>query len=182
MEKQRIEAISPPYDELIQKDFDSIMPSGIPPLNIFRTVARNPRVLHRMISGGLLDKGSISIEEREIVILRSCARCRAEYEWGVHVAAYAAKANLSQEQIEDTCKLLTNKELWTPHQQALLELVDQLHDNNTCDDRLWGVLSKEYREEQLIELIMLTGLYHAVSFLVNGLKLTREPFASEFPA
>ena len=70
MTSQRIQPVNPPYDESVQKDFDIIMPTGVPPLNIFRTMANNPRVLHRMIVGGLLDKGSISIQEREIIILR----------------------------------------------------------------------------------------------------------------
>jgi alkylhydroperoxidase family enzyme len=181
MNEQRIKAVVPPYQDSVQKDFDTIMPPGMPPLNIFRTVAANPRVLHRMISGGLLDKGSISLQEREIVILRSCARCKAEYEWGVHVAGFSAKAKLSQEQLADTIPDKPNPSLWSARQLILLNLVDQLHGTGSCDDQLWNGLCREFKEDQIIELIMLTGLYHAVSFLVNGLKLTNEPFAPRFP-
>ena len=39
-----------------------------------------------MMAGSLLDRGSISMRNRELMILRICARCGAEYEWGVHVA------------------------------------------------------------------------------------------------
>src|SRR5258708_5056129 len=90
----RIQPLDPPYAEGVQANFDRIM-RGLPPLALFRTVAKNPRVLSRMIAGGLLDRGSISLRLRELMILRTTALCGAEYEWGVHVAAYGAKAGWS---------------------------------------------------------------------------------------
>jgi alkylhydroperoxidase family enzyme len=180
METQRIKALNPPYDEEIQKDFDTIMPPGIPPLNIFRTIANNPRVLHRMVIGGLLDKGSIAVQDRELVILRACALCKAEYEWGVHVAAFSGHAKINQEQVYDTVKKKINPELWSETQVYLLELVDQLHETQTVTDDLWINLCKLYRHDQLIELIMVTGLYHAVSFIVNSLHIEKEEFAPAF--
>jgi hypothetical protein len=57
------------------------MPKGVPPLALFRTIAVNEPVFLRVMAGGLLDRGSISLREREIVIDRTCARCGSEYEW-----------------------------------------------------------------------------------------------------
>lgn len=34
-------------------------------------------------------KLSVSMRDREILIDRTCARCRCEYEWGVHIAFFA---------------------------------------------------------------------------------------------
>ena len=51
----RIAPIDPPYAPEIQQAFDVAM-RGAPPLLLFRTVARNPRVLQRMMAGGLLDR------------------------------------------------------------------------------------------------------------------------------
>jgi len=181
MENQRVKPLNPPYADDIQKDFDTIMPPGIPPLKIFRTVAENPRILHRMVIGGLLDKGSISIQDRELVILRACALCKAEYEWGVHVAAFSQHAKINKEQIKDTVNIKVNPDLWSKEQLYLIELVDQLHDSYTCSDDLWENLCKIYDHEQLIELIMLAGLYHAVSYIVNSLNIEKEEFAPSFP-
>jgi hypothetical protein len=61
------------------------MPEGVPPLLLFRTLAVNERVFHRVMAGGLLDRGSLTLRERELVIDRTCFRCGSEYEWGVHV-------------------------------------------------------------------------------------------------
>jgi alkylhydroperoxidase family enzyme len=176
----RIEAVTAPYDKDVQKSFDTIMPPGMPPLNIFKSVANNPRVLQRMVSGGLLDKGSISVQAREIIILRTCALCSAEYEWGVHVASFAKKAQLSQAQVDDTLSTKINSELWSDQQASLLAVADELHQTQTISDALWLSLSAHFDHEQCIELIMLAGLYHAVSFIVNGLKVSNETFAPSF--
>jgi len=177
----RIAPLTPPYTADIQKNFDVIMPPGIPPLGIFRTVAHNPRVLSRMIQGGLLDKGSISIAERELVILRTCALCKAEYEWGVHVTGFSQKAGFTQEQIGDTLSETPTSSYWSDKEMLLLQLVDQLYKTKTIDDGLWSELSVYYADDQLIELIMLAGLYHAVSFIVNACGVQREGFAAAFP-
>lgn len=177
----RIKAVAAPYSEDVQKAFDTIMPPGMPPLNIFSSVANNPRILQRMVAGGLLDKGSISIQAREIIILRTCGLCKAEYEWGVHVAGFAMKAKLTQAQIDDTLSANINRSLWNDEQASLLVLADELHTTQGISDALWLSLSDHFSHEQSIELIMLAGLYHAVSFIVNGLKVPNEAFAPSFP-
>ena len=177
----RIIPLEPPYPTDIKGSFDMIMPPGIPPLGIFRTVAHNPRVLSRMIQGGLLDKGSISIAERELVILRTCALCKAEYEWGVHVTGFAQKAGFTPEQVDDTVSETPTLSYWSDKEILLLQLADQLYRTKTVDDALWAELSVYYADDQLIELIMLAGLYHAVSFIVNACGVPREGFAAAFP-
>lgn len=181
MNSQRILPLEPPYAAGVQADFDSIMPDGVAPLNLFRTVGHNPRALHKMMQGGLLGKGSVSVSEREIVILRTCVRCRAEYEWGVHVAIFAQTAGFNDEQVADLCNDSTDAGLWSSAQRLLIRLADELHDSSTVGDELWRLLTQHFEADQLIELIMLAGLYHSVSFLCNGLGLANEAFAPAFP-
>lgn len=182
MSNQRIEAVEPPYSEELQSSFDVVMPPGIPPFNIFRTVGNNPRVLSRMVKGGLLDKGTISIPQRELVILRVCALCNAEYEWGVHVAAFSEKAQFTQEQVADTLSEKINESLWSKEQQSIINMVGELHSQSTVSDSAWAELEAHFNSAQLVELIMLAGLYHAVSFIVNALNIENESFAPTFPA
>ena len=177
----RIPPLEAPFTADVEADFNIVMPPGMPPLSIFKTVAHNPRVLHRMVRGGLLDKGSISLAERELVILRTCGLCKAEYEWGVHVAGFAAKAGFNAQQISDTAGEHSDLTLWNSEQQLLIQLADQLHETNQVDDALWARLSEVYQPDQLVELIMLAGLYHAISFMVNACRIEREPFAPTFP-
>ena len=77
---------------------ERIMPPGVPPLVLFRTMARSPRVFAKMFAGGLLDKGPLSLRQREIVIDRTTARLGCEYEWGVHIAFFAERAGFTPEQ------------------------------------------------------------------------------------
>jgi alkylhydroperoxidase family enzyme len=158
-----------------------LMPPGIEPLLLFRTVARDERLFRRFMAGGLLDKGTLTLREREIAIDRTCARCGAEYEWGVHIAFFAERAGFDA--AERRALLATGvADCWSPREGLIVRLVDQLHETSTIADALWAELAAEFRDEQLIELIMLAGSYHMVSFLTNALRLPGEPFAERFPA
>ncbi|MGD9886172.1 MAG: carboxymuconolactone decarboxylase family protein, partial [Reyranella sp.] len=70
----RIALAEPPYEPSIAAELARIMPPGVPPLALFRTMARSPRVFAKMFAGGLLDKGPLSLRHREIVIDRTTAR------------------------------------------------------------------------------------------------------------
>jgi alkylhydroperoxidase family enzyme len=180
MTHPRIHPIDPPYPTELHAEFDKIM-RGAPPLLLFRTIARNPRVLQRLIAGSLLDRGSISIRSRELTILRTCARCAAEYEWGVHIATFAGKANLTAEQISSSVHGNADDLCWNTEDRCVIRLADQLHDKCTIDDTLWQEISAHFVSEQIIELIMLAGLYHAVSYICNACGLALEAFAPGFP-
>jgi alkylhydroperoxidase family enzyme len=177
----RIAPLGPPFPAEIQQAFDAIMPPGVPPLVLFTTLARNPRVFQRFRAASLLDKGSISLREREIVIDRTTARCGSEYEWGVHIAFFAERAGLSAEQVRATAKGAACDAAWTKRESLLIQLVDALHDDAQVSDALWSTLAATFSEEQLLELVVLTGFYHTVSFVTNALRLPLEPYAARFP-
>ena len=180
MPTPRIAPVDPPYPSEVQVEFDKLM-RGAPPLLLFRTVARNPRVLQRMMAGSLLDRGSISLRSRELMILRTCARCGAEYEWGVHIAAFGGKACWTPAQIRSTVHGGAADECWSVENGLIILLADQLHDTNRVDDTLWQEMSLHFAPDQLVELIMLAGLYHAVSYVVNATGVQHEAFAPRFP-
>lgn len=180
MNKPRITPAEAPYDSEVQSALDRIMPPSVAPLILFRTLARNPRVFHRFMAGGLLDKGTISLHEREIIIDRTCARCGSEYEWGVHVAFFKDKARLTDVQVQATTVGTANEVCWNEREKLLIRLVDALHDTAQIEDELWVALTSEFSDEQVLELIVLTGLYHMVSFVTNGLRLPLESYAARF--
>ena len=90
----RIAPLEPPYAADVQADFDAIM-RGAPPLILFRVMARNQRTWQKFRAGGLLDKGALTLRQREIVIDRTTALNKCEYEWGVHVAIFAKAAEFN---------------------------------------------------------------------------------------
>jgi alkylhydroperoxidase family enzyme len=176
----RLPAAPGPDSEAVTTALARLMPPGVPPLLLFRTLATNERVLLRVLASGLLDKGTLSLRERELVIDRTCARLGSEYEWGVHVAFFGPKAGLSPDDIVATTAVPPPASL-PECEQLLLRLVDELVDTATVGDGLWAQLAAAYRPEQLVELLVLVGSYHLISFVTNALRLPPEPFAARFP-
>ncbi|WP_421861537.1 carboxymuconolactone decarboxylase family protein [Parvibaculum sp.] len=177
----RIEPARRPYEPDMEATLERLMPPGVEPLLLFRTLARSPRLFRRFMAGGLLDKGSVSLREREIAIDRACARCGGEYEWGVHVALFAEKAGFGAEEIAATVGGGADAACWSARERLIVRLVDMLHETSAVDDGLWSELKAEFSDEQLLELVMLTGFYHMVSFTVNALRLEPEVYAARFP-
>jgi hypothetical protein len=154
------------------------MPADI---GLFRTVAHNPRVLSRWRGGGLLDRGSITLRQREILILRTTARLKAEYEWGVHVGFFGPKAKFSAAEIQ--ASVHGDAAFWPAAEEAvLIQIADALTDTGTVDDALWQRAADYYKADQLIEIIALVGFYHLVSFTVNATGVALEPDAPRFPS
>ena len=163
----------------ISHALDALM-GGRPPLLLFTTLARDRRLFFKFFNSGLLDRGHLTIREREIVIDRVTASCGAEYEWGVHVSAFAAKAGLTEQQIESLASGGADDDCWSQQERLLIRLCDSLH--ATCDvpDILWDELAARYTDEAIIELLMLAGAYRSVSYLVNSLRLPLEEGARRF--
>jgi alkylhydroperoxidase family enzyme len=177
----RVDPVSPPYSPELQAVFDRIMPSGVPPLTLFTTLARVPRVYDRFRAGSLLDRGPVSMRHREIVIDRTCARCGCAYEWGVHVAFFSRRVELTPEQVRATVLGKADDPAWVHEERHLIQLVDELHDSAGISDELWTKLLAAFSVEQILELIALVGFYHTVSFFANGLRLPPESYAAPFP-
>jgi len=177
----RLAPLAPPYPPEIAAELERMMPPGVPPLLLFRTLAHNPRVLAKIRASNLLDRGSIDRREREIVILRTTARCGAEYEWGVHVGFFAAKVGLTDAEVRATARGGADDAVWSPGDRLLVRLVDELHDTSGVSDPLWQALAAEWKPEQLVELVVLAGFYHTISFVLNAFAVEHEAGAPRFP-
>ena len=176
----RISPLQPPYAPETKEQFDRIM-RGAPPLLLFRVMARHARAWEKLRAGSLLDGGPLSLREREIVIERTCALNRCEYEWGVHVAIFAAAAKLTDEQIRATVLEPASAPCWSEAEQAMIAAVDALHHRATLSDVEFAALSAHYSDDKILEILMLCGSYRTVSYLANGLRLPLEENAARFP-
>jgi len=176
----RISPLEPPYDVDIQAQFDRIM-RGAPPLMLFSVFANNARAWEKFRAGSLLDRGPLSLREREIVIDRTCALTKCEYEWGVHVATFATAAHLTEEQIRATVLGDANSVCWSPAERALIAAVDALHHRATLSADEFAALAAHYEDAKIFEIILLCGFYRTVSYLANGLDLPLEATAARFP-
>ncbi|MFO0683587.1 MAG: carboxymuconolactone decarboxylase family protein [Sandaracinus sp.] len=178
----RLAPLPPPYAADVAETLEALR-FGMPePLALFRTLAHAPRVLDRVRRGGLLDRGPVPLRLRELMILRTTARCGADYEWGVHVAAYAAKARFTEVELRETALLPSGATGGFSGDDALvLRLADALHEHARVEDALYAELAAALAPDALVELVALAGFYHLISFELNVLGVVREPFAPEMP-
>jgi len=180
----RIPPLEAPFAEPIAGLLNRMNPPGRADiLALFRVLAINPELAERTLGLGrylLGRKAAIGLRDREVVITRACARCGAEYEWGVHVAAFGDAAGFSATDRRVMASVLEDVQLLAPRDRLLVSMVDQLHDTSQVDDALWEALSAHWSPPQLIELMMLAGWYHAVSYVCNAARVPLEKWAARW--
>jgi alkylhydroperoxidase family enzyme len=177
----RVAPADAPYPTQIQARFDAVMPPGVAPLMLFRVLARDERLFSRFSGGGLLDKGHLTLRQREIVIDRVTARCGSQYEWGVHVTFFAKRVGFDDAQLRSLVEGGAGDACWQPEDALLLRFCDALHASCDLDDALWAELRAHFTEEAMLELLLLAGFYRTVSYFTNALRLPLEPYAARFP-
>ena len=179
----RITPLDPPYEPEVAESLRRMMPPGVEPLRLFRTVARNPAILERFRATGAynLNFGRNEPVDREVLLHRTCARCGCEYEWGVHVVAFGRPLGLSEEQLRATVEEGPDSAVWSERQRLLVRLADELHETATVSEPLWAEVAEHWDDAQVIELIATAGFYHLVSFIANAAGVEPEPYAARFP-
>ena len=176
----RIAPLEAPFAPPLQATLDRLTPPGLEPIALFRTLAQSPRVFERLLAGSLLDPGPLSIRQREIIILRTCALNRCEYEWGVHVAVFGASAGFVASELAATVS--GARDLWPDAERTLLDACDDLHRDTRFQDTTWAALRANFDDAQVLELISLCGYYRTISLHANALALSPEAFAPRFPS
>ena len=155
-----------PVDQRDDKATELLATTG--ELNIFTTLVRHPRLFrHWSRFGGALLTGDLPARERELLILRVGHRCDAAYELAQH-RPIARAAGLTDDEI---ARVPAGPEApgWAPLDAALLRAADELHDTARIGDATWATLTEHLDERQLIEVCMVVGQYHLVSFTLNSL-------------
>lgn len=177
----RMAPAEPPFSAEVQSWLDRVMPPGVPPLALFATMARDPRLFQRLMAGGLLDRGHLTLRQRELVIGRITGRCGCEYEWGVHVSLFGERIKLTEAERAALVHGAAADPCWSPGEQTLLELCDSLDQRCQLPDELWQRGRQLVGELGVLEVCMLAGFYRTISYLVAAMRLPAEPFAARFP-
>lgn len=184
----RLKPIEPPHAPAIEASLRTWMgrrPTAIPPLNIFRVMHRDPDLAEAIFPPGrhILAQGKLDRRHRELLILRTCARCGAEYEWGVHAAVYPAKVGLTPEQVALTYTLSPDErsDAFEAADAWMVAAADELHDDAMISNATWTGLAEHLDEDQLLELILVCGWYHFISYLARSAGVEFEPWQARFP-
>lgn len=167
----RIAPQSLPLPPDLAERMDRLLPAGMPPPQIFLTVARHGELFKEMVDSGLLgptglaDRKRLAPLLREAVILRTCAMARCDYEFNLHEQTISRRMGLSEAQIADLRATAPDAALWTPALLAALRLVDGLVARIAVDDATWAELRAHFDEPTLIEMTQLVGHYTGVAML-----------------
>ena len=172
--------MAPPYDA----DTAAALEVLGPPIGIFRVFARRPDRAHGIAGWGryyLSRRCALSLRHRELLILRTTARCGAEYEWGVHVQVFAGKAGLSGEQVRSVTAGHPDDPCWTdPADRAVLRAADALDRDCDLADADWAGLVAGVGEEGAVDALLICGWYRAISYVARATRLAPEPGAPLF--
>ena len=171
---------TPEVQELL--DGSGVRGPGQAPLNIFGTLANNPRVFRRFnqLGGTLLFRSSVPDREREIVILRVGWNARAVYEFGQHTVI-GRRAGITDEEI----RALADDSVpsgWSDDDLALIALADDLARDDCVSDKTWAALTARWDEGQMVELLVLAGFYRLVSGFLNSAGVVLDPGIPGWPA
>jgi alkylhydroperoxidase family enzyme len=99
----------------------------------------------------------------------------------VHLAFFAERAGLSAAQVTSLTHGQASDPCWDGERDRLLiEAADALHEGADIGDELWARLARELGPEELLDLVMLAGWYHAISFTANAARVALEEGAPRF--
>jgi len=136
-------------------------------LNIFRTMAHQPKLLKRfnVLGGAFLVHGLLPAREREIVILRVGWNCRSVYEFGQHTRM-GRDAGLTDDEITSLAATRADGP-WSADDQALIALADEICADDCAGEATFAALRRRWNDAELVELVALAGFYRMVSGFLN---------------
>jgi alkylhydroperoxidase family enzyme len=142
-------------------------------LNVLGTLARHPALSRAFntFNGHVLFASTLSIRQRELLVLRVATVRGSDYEWAQHVVL-AADAGIDADEI---ARIVVGPDApgWSPLEQAMLRAVDELVADALVTDATWRALAQELDEHQLMDLIFTVGAYDllAMAFRSFGIEL-----------
>lgn len=181
----RIAPLEPPYPDDAAAALERVrLPGSSEDLAFFALLARHLPLMDAVLATGqycISKRTNLAVHDREIVVLRTCARARCTVEWGAHVAMWLDRAGLTQEQARATVLEGPDAACWTATDAALIRLADALHEEATVPDDLWAELAQHWTDEQLLDLIFVAGTYRTASYFCNAVGVEPVGWFAPYP-
>ncbi len=99
----------------------------------------------------------------------------------MHVAFFADRVGLTPAQVRSLTHGDHTDDCWEDERdRALIEAVDALHDRADIDDEVWARLAVHLDDAQALDLFLLAGWYHAISYAANAARVPLEDAAPRF--
>lgn len=137
-------------------------------LNVLGTFARHPalaRAFHTF-NGHILFATTLSVRQRELLVLRVAALRQSDYEWAQH-AVLAADAGLTDDEVS-WIKDDPEAAAWSVLERALLAAAEELVRDARIADATWVALAGELDDQQLMDVVFTVGAYDLLAMALRS--------------
>jgi alkylhydroperoxidase family enzyme len=144
---------------------DGDRPKG---LNALGTFALHPALTqaYNSFNGHILFNTTLSIRQRELLVLRLAAVRESDYEWAQHVVL-AIDNGITREEI--TAIAESNRSFaWSPLEAAMLDAVDELISDAKISDETWSALAADLDQQQILDVIFTVGAYDILAMMFRS--------------
>jgi alkylhydroperoxidase family enzyme len=140
-------------------------------MNILSTFAHHPALARAYftLNGHLLLATTLSVRQRELVILRVASLRNSPYEWAQHVVV-GRDVGLTDEEIARVT-FGPDAPFWDPAEADLLRAVDELIIDRKISDQTWAVLRESIDTQQVMDLVFTVGSYDTLATLIGTFQL-----------
>jgi alkylhydroperoxidase family enzyme len=151
--------------------------------NVFVTFVRNPPAdrLRGPINQHILNATTLSVRQRELLLMRIGVLCRSEYEWAAH-SRLGRRAGMTD---ADVARIVAGPDSGSgdPLETALLRATDELYRDDRVSDGTWTVLAKQLDTKQMLDVLIAVGGYRSTSMAINsaGVQLDANMADFRFP-
>ena len=137
-------------------------------LNLLGTFAHHPALIraYHVFNGHVQFATTLSVRQRELLVLRVAAVREADYEWAQH-AVLAADAGLDDDEVARVAEG-PDAPGWSPLERAMLSAVDELIDDAEIADATWTALAGDLDDQQLMDLVFTVGAYDVLAMAIRS--------------
>ena len=157
--------------------------TGQRPANVFVTFVRNPTAdrVRGPINQHILNSTTLSVRQRETLLMRIGVLCRSEYEWAAH-SRLGRRAGMTD---ADVARIIAGPDSGggEPLEIALIRATDELYRDDRVSDDTWAALAKGLDTKQLLDVLIAVGGYRSTSMAINsaGVQLDANMADFRFP-
>lgn len=140
-------------------------------LNALGVLAHHPALTtayHHLI-GHALFATTLSVRQRELLVLRVAHLRDAPYEWAQH-AFLAKEVGISPEEVARV-RVGPDAEGWDPLEQALLAAADELVADARIADATYARLAAALDTQQLMDVVFTVGAYEVLAMFLRSFEV-----------
>ena len=150
-------------------------------LNVWRGLLHSPSAAagFSAVVNALMFHNKVAARARELIILRIGWRTGSEYVFCQHVR-FSRELGIPDEEIlgvRDPQRCHAYSE--TDH--TLLQLADELHEYAEVTRSTWAALEKAFAHDELVELLLIAGLWRTVAGFVKSAKIPLDAGVPSWP-